>query len=390
MWNWLLTKSDLNYPWTDIGYALSYQTEMIQAAEIGGVYLISLFILAVNVIIYAAISPKFNPSGKARKNLIYLAALLVISLQVYGWARIPADENEPRNGKLRVGLLQGDMTRDVKWDPSYLYENFERYFGLSRKAAAEKAQLIIWPETAIPEYVLQKKTYLDMVRSLIDSLDVPVLTGLHYYETVGRDEYVFFNSATLLKPGMDKYQVYFKNHLVPVSEKIPFRERFKILREIRLGQADWSNGQEQTIFELDGYRFATVICFESVFPDYCRRFAQKGAQFLVVITNDMWFGKTSLLEQHAMMSVFRAIENRIPVARAANTGISMSVDKWGRIGEKSNIFDIEYLMAEIFPENSRSIYGKIGDVIPRAALILSVISMAIALFLKRRYNMEEL
>ena len=390
MWNWLFTKSDLNYPWTDIGYALSYYGEMIQAAEIGGVYLLSLFILATNVIIYASISEKFALSKKSRRNLICLSALLVISLQVYGWVRIPRFEDEPRGRKLDVGILQGNMTRDIKWEPGNLYENFERYFSLSRKAAEARAQLIIWPETAIPEYVLQKKTYHEMMRSFIDSLGVPVLTGIPYYQSVAQGEYIFFNSAALLRPGTDDYQVYFKNHLVPVSEKIPFRERFKILKEIRLGQADWSNGQEQTIFDLDNYKFATVICFESVFPGYCREFARKGAQFLVVITNDMWFGRTSLLEQHAMMSVFRAIENRIPVVRSANTGISMAIDKWGRILVKSGIFDVEYLMVDIFPENSHSIYGGVGDVIPRGATVLSIISIAVALFRRRRYNTEEL
>jgi len=289
-----------------------------------------------------------------------------------------------------VGLMQGNLTEDLKWDPGNVALNFQRYFDLSRGAAAKGAQLIIWPETATPEYILQKPFYRDMMRNFIDSLDVPVLTGTPYYESVGPGEYIFFNSAVLLKPHDENYKVYFKNRLVPVSEKIPFREKFKILREIRLGQADWSNGEEQTIFEIDGYKFATAICFESVFPGYCRKFALLGAEFLVVITNDMWFGKTSLLEQHAMMSVFRAIENRIPVVRSANTGISMAIDKWGRVTAKSGIFVPASMIVKITPEESRSIYGKIGDIIPKTALGICFIAILVALRRRDGYNTEVL
>ena len=388
-WNWLLTKSDLNYPWTDIGYALSYYTRLIQAADIGGVYLISLVILSANMALYVSISRRFGVSTKSRSGLTCLSALLIFLLYIYGWVRIPLSEKKAES-KLTVGLLQANMTRDIKWDPRNVQMNFQAYFDLSRAAASENARLIIWPETAAPEYILQKNFYLEMMRDFVDSLKVPVLTGTPYYRTVAPGEYIFFNSAVLLKPGVSDYDVYFKIHLVPVSEKIPFREKFKILKEIRLGQADWSNGEEQTLFEFDGHKFATVICFESVFPGFCREFARKGAQFLVVITNDMWFGRTSLLEQHAMMSVFRAVENRIPVVRSANTGISMGIDKWGRILAKSDIFVPQYLVVDIVPEESNSIYGRIGDVIPRSASILSLIAIIVALPRRGRYNMEEL
>jgi apolipoprotein N-acyltransferase len=190
----------------------------------------------------------------------------------------------------------------------------------------------------------------------------------------------------LAEPGKEGYELYKKIHLVPMSEKIPLSGRFKVLKEIRLGQADWSSGSERTIFDLDGYKFATVICIESVYPGYCREFARRGAEFLVVITNDMWFGRTSLLEQHAMMSVFRAVENRIPVVRSANTGISMAIDKWGRIMAKSDIFKAEYLVSGINPEKSNSIYGRIGDIIPRISLVFVFISLIIAFIRRKGYN----
>lgn len=387
-WNWLLTMSDLNYPWTDLGYALGYYTPFIQAAEIGGVYLISLVILIVNLSIYASLSKKFQYSMNARSWLRFGSVILIGVLFFYGSWRLNGAPPVGKEGGLKVGLLQGNMTIEVKWKPEYLKENIQRYFDLSRKAAAEGAQLIVWPETATPTYLVQYRGQFRRFKEFVDSLGVPILTGTPYYQTVGPEKYIYFNSAILAKPGQEGYKIYKKIHLVPMSEKIPFSGRFKILKEIRLGQADWSSGSEQTIFTLGKYNFATVICIESVYPGYCRGFAQKGAEFLVVITNDMWFGRTSLLEQHAMMSVFRAVENRIPVVRSANTGISMAIDKWGRIMAKSDIFTEEYLVSEIHPEKSVSVYEKIGDIIPKASLVLAVVSILIAIIIRKRYNPE--
>ena len=388
MWNWLFTMSDLNYPWADIGYALAYYLPFIQAAEIGGVYLISLIILTVNVAVYVSVSQTFRLSQSVRRNLRYGSVLVIVLLYSYGMVRLESKDSSAGSGGLTVGILQGNMTRGQKWNPRNLQMNFERYFDLSRKAVSEGAEFLIWPETATPTYLLQERGHVRRVQSLADSLGVPLLTGTPFYRVVGPQEYVYFNSAVLIEPGLDNYQVYSKIRLVPVSERIPFSARFKKLKEIRLGQADFSSGEEQTIFDLRGIRFAAVICFESAFPGYCREFALKGAQFLVVITNDMWFGRTSLLEQHAMMSVFRAVENRIPVVRSANTGVSMAIDKWGRILAKSDIFVQEHLTARITPEASESIYGRIGDIIPAAALILSVISLAVAFRGRRHYNGE--
>ncbi len=385
-WNWLFTMSDFNYPWMDIGYALGYYVPFIQAAEIGGVYLISLVILAVNTCLYVSISGKFKLGPGNRSSLRVFSVVLIGVLYLYGSWRLGSVSPQHESDGFSVGLLQGNMTRDVKWNPEYLQENFERYFSLSRKAVEDGAELIIWPETATPTYLVQYRNQFNRFKNFVDSLGIPIVTGTPFYESVGPDEYIYFNSAILVEPGRDGYEIYKKIHLVPMSEKIPLSGRFKVLKEIRLGQADWSSGSERTIFDLDGYKFATVICIESVYPGYCREFARNEAEFLVVITNDMWFGRTSLLEQHAMMSVFRAVENRIPVVRSANTGISMAIDKWGRIMEKSDIFTVEYLIARIFPEKSDSVYGNIGDIIPKILLALALISLIIAFVKRKQYN----
>jgi apolipoprotein N-acyltransferase len=384
MWNWLLTKSDLNYPWTDLGYALSYLTTLIQAADIAGIYLITMFILIINILVYLSISSLFTSSKSMKRGYIYISLIIIMAFYVYGGIRVSQLKDDPSKS-LTIGLIQGNITKDVKWAPGNLQFSFDTYHGLSRQAVRESAQLVIWPETAIPAYLLQEPSSMGLMRRIIDDLKIPVLTGTVFYETVGPREYVYFNSAILLNPDNDDYQLYSKMHLVPVSEKIPFSERYKILRDIHLGQADFSSGREQTVFNLNGTKFGTLICFESAFPGFANDYARMGAEFLVIITNDMWFGRTSLFEQHAMMAVFRAIENRIPVVRAGNTGISLAVDKRGKLLAKSDVFEKEYIMAKIHPEKSTSAYNVVGDIIPQAATLVSLLALAVAIWKRKGY-----
>lgn len=385
-WNWLLTKSDLNYPWADFGYALAYLPSLIQAAEIGGVYLITLLVFAVGLLVYLSISEKFNFKAKTGDAMRLAAVALVLVFYVYGQTRLSElRKEEVGSESVNIGLIQGNIDKDVKWSPAHLQFSFDRYFTVSRMAVRDGAEFLIWPETAIPTYLAQEPANMAKIKAFVDSVGVPILTGVVFYETVGPREYVYYNSALLVEPGNHDYQIYSKIHLVPMSERIPFSERYKILRDIHLGQADFSSGREQTIFTLDGIKFGTLICFESVFPGYANGFIKKGADFLVVITNDMWFGRTSLFEQHAMMAVFRAIENRVPVVRAANTGISMSVDKTGRILARTGVFEEDYIVTNVHPEESRTIYGKIGDIIPQAGLLVSVLSMAFAFWRRKGY-----
>ena len=389
MWNWLLTKSDLNYPWTDFGYALGYFPSLIQAAELGGVYLISLLIFVINLLIYVSISDKFNCTAKGRAGLRYLAIIIVLGFFSYGLIRVPQLHDPPKSDEITVGLIQGNVTKDLKWEPGNLEYSFDRYFDLSRQAVAAGAKLLIWPETAIPTYVVQEPPNMARMRSFVDSIGVPVLTGICYYETAGPQDYNVFNSAILLTPHRQNFQVYSKMHLVPMSEKLPFSEKYRTIRKIRLGQADFSSGRDYTIFRSDSVNFATLICFESVFPGFTRTFTRKGAEMLVIITNDMWFGQTSLFEQHAMMAVFRAIENRVPVVRAANTGISLAVDKRGRITARTATFKEDYLIVNVYPEVSRSVYNKIGDVIPQAATVIALIAMVIAFWKRKEYIVRQ-
>jgi len=340
-WDYLRTLTELNFPWTDYGYTQSYYLPLIQSADIFGVYGISLLIHIVNVLLFIALKNFYQ----SKRVLTYLAvsAILPALFFVYGLIRLPVDTSEERN--LTIALAQGNITRDIKWREGGAEFSLNRYLEMTHKADSLGVKLCIWPETAAPFYLMHERKRLKRVKDLVNTDSIHVLTGVPHYEKVGFKEYVYFNSAILVSPGVDSVALYQKLKLVPMSERIPFSGRYRVLKEIRLGQADFSQGRNMTIFETDGIKFGTVICFESVFPGLCADMCRLGAEYLVVITNDMWFGPSSLPYQHARMSIFRAIENRVPLVRCANTGISMFVDRWGHVSNETETFEQELVIA---------------------------------------------
>jgi len=383
-WDYLRTLTELNFPWGDYGYTQSYYLPLIQSAEIIGVYGISLMIHIVNVLLYIFLKNDYRT--KIRFASIIVAIFLPLIFLVYGWLRLPSLA-EPESGAYKIALAQGNIGRDIKWENGGKETSLNTYLDMTRQASAEDVDLVIWPETATPFYLLSQPNWFSRVKYVVDSANTSILTGTPQYERVGREEYIYFNAATLISPGVDTLPVYEKIKLVPMSERIPFSGRFKKLREIRLGQADFSSGRYMTIFSNNDVKFATLICFESAFPGYCADFCRLGAQFLVVITNDMWFGPSSLPFQHARMSIFRAVENRVPLARCANTGVSMFIDRWGRTSNVTQMDEKQLIVGDIQPEISASFYNRWGNFIPWGTLLGSILIIIAVAFIRRgKYN----
>jgi apolipoprotein N-acyltransferase len=374
--DYIRTFSELNFPWSDIGYTQSYYLPLIQISEITGVYGVSLLICIINVLIYSAI--RLNLNQTRQRILLGTAIILPTLLLVYGFVRLPA---ESELGTVKIAIAQGNIGPEVKWENGGDRLSYETYIELTRQAAADSCLMVIWPETALPFYLLHEPARYQTLKAFIDSMQINLLTGIPEYELAGRDEYIYFNAAALFKPNQFAVQTYSKIKLLPMSERLPFSGRFKKLKDIHLGQADFSAGREMTIFSIDSLKFAALICFESAFPGYCADFCRNGAMFLVVITNDMWFGPSSIPYQHAQMSVFRAIENRVPLVRCANTGVSMFIDRWGRTHNQTKTFVRSLEENYIRPEHSNSFYNRYGNWLPQGSVVLLLIIIAIA-FLK--------
>ena len=358
---WLRSFDLLAFPWMILGNSQSSYPMFIQFSNITSVYGVSAWVVALNISAFLLIK---------RKNLIrwlFMFALLALpvaySLYVLQW------EDDSGGESIRVALVQGNVLPEDKWSDGGEFWNVNLYRTMSIEAMEYDPDLIVWPETATPLYMPQNPRYRRMVQSLADSINVPIVTGT---PSIDFETGKTWNSAVLVEPGAKRLQKYDKIHLVPFGEAIPLDEYFPSLRRINFGQANWDRGTEPVVFESHHIpRFNTVICFESIFPDLVRRFVTKGSEFITVITNDVWFGANGSPQQHAMISVFRAIEFHRPIVRCANTGISMIIDANGRILHRSDTYVRTTVIGNIKPSEVQTFYMRYGNVFSMLSVLIT-------------------
>jgi apolipoprotein N-acyltransferase len=277
-------------------------------------------------------------------------------------------------GGLRVALVQPNLGME-KWGLDGLELSFAALEALSRQAAAQQADLMVWPETALPCYVHLRPDCRARVEGLVAELGTPLLTGAPDYDEATRTPY---NSAFFFQPGQPQVQSYSKTHLVPFGERTPFRDRIPLLRDIDwttltgdLGPAEFAPGPGPTLFAHPQGPFAVLICFESAFPDLVRRSVQTGAQLLLVITNDSWYGPSAGPYQHAQLAVLRAVENRRAVARCATTGVSMFIDPFGRTYQATALAVPAVQVRSLSLEQQQTFYTRWGDLFAQLCLAVS-------------------
>ncbi|MBN1998891.1 apolipoprotein N-acyltransferase [candidate division KSB1 bacterium] len=386
---YLQSLGDTAFPWNYIGYSQSYYHSLIQYADYSGIYGISFWVIVINVLLYNLCSNRCLPG--LRKRILTAIILLLVLPAFYGmfvYQRYQSGE------KICISLLQGNVDPLAKWQDNSNESNYNLYSGLSKQVTADKPDLIIWPETAIPFYLRFEGEYLTRIHNLVDSIQTPIITGaLDYdYDEEGKSSY--YNASFLIQPNKSRIEGYRKKRLVPFSERVPYRDYppFNFLKNILydmvLGVGDFTRGTDYTTFSFnnpiqnskqDQLKIATPICYESVFPDLIRRFVKKNTDFIAIITNDAWFGKTAAPYQHAQIAVFRAIENRTAIARCANTGVSCFIDPLGRMQKSTSIFEKTSLTAELPKKTVTTFYTRYGDVFAQfvAAITLFLFIMAV-------------
>jgi len=352
----------LGFPWTIVANTQTYYNSLIQITAVTGALGVSLFVMSVNILGYKAIKSIGEPK---RAIGFALAATLMLAFPwTYGIIVLNgADEHMASIGKnIRVSIIQPNLDPKVKWDESKRDSVYRLYGDLHYKAGETAPDLIIWPETATPAYLRYNRDgRFDQVLSFVDSVNVPLLTGTLDYKFIDDKKFKKYNSSFLLQPGSREIERYHKMRLVPFAEKVPFEDRFPFLSNIDLGQANFSSGEEYKVFNIGGKKFSVQICFESTFPSLSRNFVQNGAEILVIITNDAWFGNSSQPYQHAQIAVMRAVENRRAIARCANTGISELVDPYGRVIKTLDFNERGIISGEIPLMTEKTFYVKHGD-----------------------------
>ena len=364
------------FPWASIGYSQYRFLPMIQVSDITGIYGISFLVLAVNGAIVDLLILKKRiremPLFPVSYTVVGLCALLlaIMASLGYGYWRL-GQEREGHN--IRVSIVQGNIEQDRKWEPAFQEEVLDTYFTLSKKAAESSPQLIVWPETAVPfmfGYDLKNSEKLTEFQKTLGS---QLLFGSVLVREKSAANTLLSNSAVLLgKEGKTTY-TYDKIHLVPFGEYVPLRSVLFFIDKLVAGIGDYVPGRSYAVAETEFGRFGTLVCYEIIFPGMVRKFYAKGGDFIVTITNDAWFGRTPGPYQHFSMAVFRAIENRKPVVRSANTGISGFIESSGRVLSKTRLFQRQVLSEEVKTDRTMTFYTKYGDLFAYVCIVLFIV-----------------
>lgn len=374
------THSIYGFSWQGLGYSQFQSLPVIQMASITGVYGISALIVLVNAGLFVLIHPAFGkyPTWRNYRKRIAVSTLLFLSLCVgYGWWTLnptPVYNIQP----VRVGLIQGNIPQKMKWDPAYRNEVLRRYRNLTLKAGVFKPDLMVWPEAVTPFFFGRDFTGTEHVLDTVRQTQTPIVLGSPALKKTveepapGNSEpRRLYNSAYFLSDSGAQLGRYDKIHLVPFGEFVPFRSILFFIDKLVANIGDFERGEEAQVFRLGDHGFAVSICFEIIFPDLVRQPVKQGAGYLVNITNDAWFGKSAASYQHMSMVAMRAVENRVPIVRAANTGISGTIDAYGRIVDATEIFQEDWLIANIHPQTSKpGFYSTYGDIFSQVCLAL--------------------
>jgi apolipoprotein N-acyltransferase len=383
-------------PWSLLGYSQYRQLDLIQIADHLGVYGVSFLIVLTNVALaelYLWLMPLFRGFRPARLpwELVSTSAILVALSWAYSTSLIVNVGFEQAKTTIQVGVVQPNIDQAVKWDKDFRDETIKRYERLT-ESFGPSTDLVIWPEASTPFVYEAEPIYQLQLTGIAERASAPLLFGSPAIRYDADRKPFLLNSAYLLSPDGSLLGRYDKQHLVPFGEYIPLKSSLLFfLDKLVEGIGDFQAGPGPTILsflpkasgaasESHPVKFGVLICYEVIFPDLVRRMAASGAEFLVTITNDAWFGESSAPSQHFSMVVFRSVENHLAFARAANTGISGFIDPFGRILEASPIFTQMAMESTIPVRQPHTFYSRYGDVFAYGCMIICVLLCLYGLF----------
>lgn len=361
------------FPWTMAAYSQGEYLSFFQWLEWTGVFGLNLLIFLVNGFV-ADISQALFVRGRKDiliNRLLVMALILIVSFFVSLYCAQKTKNGSGDALDLTVALAEGNIPQDFKWDPESARSHLETYMGQTLFAEQSGADLVIWPETAYP-YTVDLADPAALFIPGAEGLNIPILLG-----AVGQDavslfqEPILYNSAFLLS--RDGMQVYHKRHLVPFGEYVPFKRWLFFARHLTSAVGDFASGGDDRPIVLHHVPLGVLICYEDIFPDLARFSVLAGAEILVNMTNDAWYGDTSAQFQHLVYSQFRALENRRYLARATNTGVTALIDPRGQVVKKLKPFVREVLIGKVIPEKRLTLYTRYGDSIAWVCVVLGLV-----------------
>jgi len=388
---WLRGVVFSGFGWNTLGVALHGNVALVQIADVTGVGGISFMLVMVNVIIVATFK-RFQVEFRRHRFRPHYDFSLTVALVAlvfgYGVRELfaPAQPMEVLN----VAAVQTNVPLVTRRDPAQEEQILQLHQRLTENAIAMKPDLIIWPEAATPEPLFHDQHTLDTVRSLAGQFDGDLLLGtVHFASPVEA-----YNSVALLTEHGKTAQLYHKIHLVPYGEYLPLRA-YVPYPEFIVSQIpdDFNFGKEPVILQMDSkpVKIAPLICFEDTLGDLARHFVQKGAQIFINVTNDGWFLHSAGSVQHLNNAVLRCAETKIPMVRAANTGVTCVVDRFGRVrqrleDEKGNTFmqGILRVPVDIPKTPLLTFYTRYGEVFSYACIGLTFVGLGVRFARKKQ------
>jgi apolipoprotein N-acyltransferase len=362
------------FPWVLLGYSQVTVLPIAQLASIFGVYGVSALVAGVSAAAAVSVVSR-SPSDRARA--VVSVVLPLVGVAVWGSLRAANAEWTRAGESVRVGLLQGNVTEEEKFDRAQAPRIFQSYVRMTRQAIGAGAQLVVWPEASFPALFEEDQAAADVVRAIARQARVPILIGSDQIERGRPDQY--FNSAFLIRADGATAGFYRKMHLVPFGEYVPLkRVLFFAAPLVEAIGSGFAAGDDPTVLAVDGHRLSVAICYEIVYPNLVRQFVRGGSELVTTITNDAWFGRTSAPYQHFAQASMRAIEEGRYLVRSANTGISGIVNPYGRVLERSEIYAPAVIVGEARFLTVSTFYARHGDVFAYASGVFTLAMLALA------------
>ncbi len=356
------------FPWVLLGYSQSGVAPVIQTASLVSVHGVSALIVFVGVSIVWLWQDGWRRAWRPAGLCLAGVSLCV----AWGATRVADGSLLTAGTPLRVGIVQGNVPQDEKWNPAYRDDILGRYLRMTRQAAAEGATVVIWPESSTPFIFGRDQARTEAVRAAAYEDGIHLVIGS---DDVAPEGTPYYNAAFMIDPRGETTGVYRKMQLVPFGEYIPMRSLLFFAQPLVEGVADFAPGEAMTLLPVGERQLSVAVCYEVVFPWHGRLAARTGSELLTTITNDAWYGTTSAPHQHFEQARVRAVETGRYLVRAANTGISAIVDPYGRVVARTNLFETATLVGDVRWHTAPTVYMRIGDSFVFACLAITALAL---------------
>jgi apolipoprotein N-acyltransferase len=378
------TYGDFAFPWSHLGYVFGNSLELLQMLPYIGIFGYTILVVASNQAVAQTLC-KVQDIKKAIPVLAVPVAIFALLL-IQGSIVLSKTEAQPfynadAEGNPSIALVQPSIEQGAKWSKDRFDSIVNKTVGMVNDSIQEHADLIVLAETAIPDHIRRQPGVIERLHGVANQKKAQLLVGALDYRRNPRGsirKFDIYNASFLFTPGNSRFpERYIKKHLVPFSERIPFDEVFPILNYVDLGEGDFVAGKETPVYQ--PFLWTPYICYDAIFGDLVREAIREGSRLMVNITNDGWFGRSTAPYQHLNLIRYRAIENGMPVARLANSGVSAFIDQYGHFDKNTEIFTDRVVQRKMPLKTRDTLYSHIGDTVEIFLLLFFAVYLLTAL-----------